>query len=686
MKFLYPPFLFALFAVLIPVIIHLFSFRRYRTVYFSHVDFLKEIKKESRNRSRLKQLLMLIARILTIIFLVFAFAQPYFPLKEGVSAGTSQVVGIYIDNSFSMNALSAHGQLLEQARSKAVEIAQSYPPGTRFRLFTNDLEPQHRHLFNREQFILRAGAVRSSPVVVPLHQITSRFDLQSGELGEGVSKTLYLLSDFQRRITDPESLAESSVFSYLMPFVPNQTSNLYIDSCWVEVPAHGLNQEEVIYVRIKNQSPEDFQNLPLKLFLNDSLKSITNYSVEANREVVAELRYTNLSPGAQLGRIEITDYPFTHDNQWYLSYFVKSKLRVAALYDRNKSSQEGLAYLTALFRNDDYVELEAMDLQSLQVSRLANFNTLFLINPEHLTSGLLTSLEPLVQAGTSVVLFPSMASQTLSTNQFLTQFGASLVSGIDTARMEISGIDYDNRFFRNVFRERTDDVRLPVINAHLKYSDLVRSRDSQLLWFPNGDRALSVMPYGNGKVWNFSFSLDHQNESFARDMLFVPVIYNIVLHSLTGSRIDYTIGRDQVVMLPRQSEGTISQSAEVIEIETGERFMPGVTITPQGTRLDAGSAIQRAGHYLVNTNGEQIASLSYNYDRNESILNYYSLTELEEITRSALKGSASVIANVSDNFSEVFRDLNSGRQLWRFCIMLALFFILAEVLIARFWR
>ncbi|TNF45447.1 MAG: hypothetical protein EP310_01570, partial [Bacteroidetes bacterium] len=99
MKFLFPTFLFALFAIAIPIIIHLFSFRQYKTVYFSNVSFLKDIKKESKNKSRLKQLLILIARILTIIFLVFAFAQPYIPTTTDSKKQPNQLIGIYIDNS-----------------------------------------------------------------------------------------------------------------------------------------------------------------------------------------------------------------------------------------------------------------------------------------------------------------------------------------------------------------------------------------------------------------------------------------------------------------------------------------------------------------------------------------------------------------------------------------------------------
>ena len=77
MQFLYPNILWALFTLTIPVIIHLFNFRRYKTVYFSNVAFLKNIRKETKSRSNLKNILILIARLLALAFLVLVFDLNY---------------------------------------------------------------------------------------------------------------------------------------------------------------------------------------------------------------------------------------------------------------------------------------------------------------------------------------------------------------------------------------------------------------------------------------------------------------------------------------------------------------------------------------------------------------------------------------------------------------------------------
>ena len=687
MKFLHPTFLFALFAVAIPILIHLFSFRRYKTVYFSHVGFLKNIKKESRKKSRLKQLLMLIARILTIVFLVFAFAQPYIPTGENVQDRSGEtIVGVYVDNSFSMNALSEQGQLLERARNKAAEIGQAYPPGTKFRLITNNLAPRNQHLFNKDQFIRQVAEIQTSPNVIPLSVVHNRFGMQNQLSEENSEGTLYYISDFQRSITDPENFEDEAVYNYFLPLTPNQVNNLYIDSCWVEVPAHGLNQEETIYVKIKNNSNEDYQNLPLKLYLNDSLKSITNFSVQAQNEITASLNYTNVTGGIKPGKIEITDYPFTHDNTWYISYYVEPKLQALAIYSDTPDSQQGLDYISALFENDEYVDLDQMSIQGLQISRLSEYNTIFLVNPESFSSGLLNELGSAVENGSSVVLFPKIESDFTFNNQFLNKFGAAPVSGLDTTTQEISGIDFDNRFFRDVFKEQEEDALLPAINSHLKFREDIRTSESNLLWFQNGDKALSTFPFGKGKVWVFSFPLNRQNEAFARDILFVPSLYNIVLNSLPDQQISYTIGEDQTYLLPQRINASLESAIEIEKRNTGDRFIPSVNITGQGTRLELGGMIETAGHYLVKNDEETIAAIAFNHNRRESDLRYFETNELKERLIAANVENASVIENVSDNFAEVFEEIQRGKQLWKWSILLALFFILTEVLIARFWK
>ena len=174
MHFLYPAFLFALASLAIPVLIHLFNFRRYQKVYFSNVQFLKEIREQQSSRRNLKERLILASRLLALLFLVLAFARPYIPGPQVVNAGKLKVASVFIDNSYSMQTLSREGSLLDEAKKKAKEIVTAYDINDRFQLLTQDFEGKHQRLLTREEFNDAVDAVKISPRSRKLQQIVNR--------------------------------------------------------------------------------------------------------------------------------------------------------------------------------------------------------------------------------------------------------------------------------------------------------------------------------------------------------------------------------------------------------------------------------------------------------------------------------------------------------------------------------
>ena len=58
--------------------------------------------------------------LITATPLVFAFAQPIIPSENKVIVG-DKAVSIFIDNSFSMNAINKNGTLLDDAKKRAKE-------------------------------------------------------------------------------------------------------------------------------------------------------------------------------------------------------------------------------------------------------------------------------------------------------------------------------------------------------------------------------------------------------------------------------------------------------------------------------------------------------------------------------------------------------------------------------------
>ncbi|MFA5404141.1 MAG: BatA and WFA domain-containing protein, partial [Ignavibacteria bacterium] len=137
MSFLNPYFLFGLFAVLIPIFLHLFNLHKVKKMEFSTLMFLKEIQKSKLRRIRIKQLLLLILRVFIIVLLVFAFSNPVY---KGYLSGNNPDIrkcGIFVlDNSFSMAEKDEKGSYYEQAKKSIENILKLYTSDDKLFLVT----------------------------------------------------------------------------------------------------------------------------------------------------------------------------------------------------------------------------------------------------------------------------------------------------------------------------------------------------------------------------------------------------------------------------------------------------------------------------------------------------------------------------------------------------------------------
>ncbi|MEM9258837.1 MAG: BatA domain-containing protein, partial [Bacteroidota bacterium] len=264
MQFLYPAFLWALAALAIPIIIHLFYFRRFKKVAFSNVKFLKEVKEETSMRSRLRNLLVLIARCLALAALIFAFAQPFIPSANEVLKGR-KAVSLFVDNSFSMGAESDSAPLLQIAKDRARDIVNAYGVEDRFQILDNDFSGRNQRLVGQEEALELIDGVKQSPASRRLSIVTARqrSALNTEQIDNQIS---YLVSDFQRNISDlsPTQL-DTSVQHYLVPLNAVRERNVGIDSVWFEAPVPQLNQNNLLLVRVRNYGVEDLDNVRLSL-------------------------------------------------------------------------------------------------------------------------------------------------------------------------------------------------------------------------------------------------------------------------------------------------------------------------------------------------------------------------------------------------------------------------------------
>lgn len=682
MSFLYPFFLFALFALAIPVIIHFFNFKRHKTVYFSNVQLLKLIRQDSKKKSQLKQLLILISRLLAIAALVIAFSRPYIPRTNKTPTSAQQLVLVYIDNTFSMKAEGEKGPLLEQAKQTAIEIANSYRVGTQFVIQTSDFLPQHQFPLNKEQFIQQITEIKESPHSPKISEVHTRAVQLVNETNKKLEKNIFILSDFQKNTSDFEAITpDSSVLTYLLPFRSSKTNNLLIDSCWFEVPGRKIGQSEKLFVHISNKSDQAYQNIPVRLTINDSLKAISNISISGNQKTTVELNYTNNSEGIQLCKVELDDYPVIYDNSWFLSYRVLDKLNALGIYNPQNNGSE---YLKNLFADDELITYTEFPENNVQVSQIKNSLCIFLINNQSFSSGFINELSSFVEDGGTLVVFPDHQNDYKDYNALLNKLQIKTIARFDTSSMSISSINYSHELYKDVFKKHEDNADLPVIKGFTVFNDRMENTGTDVLTFRNGKSALTGSTIGLGTVYLFAFPLNAKNYDFVRHILFVPTAYNMVLNSGTRQKYAYSLELNDPVFMNQN----IQQSEiKILNHQTKDEFITSARTLGSGRQQIILDVLPlNAGHFLIRDGDQTIQSISFNFSRSESDADFFTDKELQKMMQSGNFKQFQLIDSLNSGVSETLQDYSNGKQFWKHFILLAIIFLMCEMAIIRFWK
>ena len=114
MNFLYPLFLLGALAIAIPIVLHLLRRDVAPDVPFTAVRLLRKSPVERSRRRRLRDLLLLAARVAALLLLATAFARPYSSRADAAASGLRIVA---VDRSFSMAAPGRFAAALDLART-----------------------------------------------------------------------------------------------------------------------------------------------------------------------------------------------------------------------------------------------------------------------------------------------------------------------------------------------------------------------------------------------------------------------------------------------------------------------------------------------------------------------------------------------------------------------------------------
>ena len=323
--------LWGLLAIAIPILIHLFNFRRHKLVYFSNTAVLRSIQQENSKTRKLKYLVTLLLRCLFIAALVFAFAFPYKPEKQLNVSAENNVVGIYIDNSMSMKGQSQRTTMLEDARQSARDLVHKLSPSIRYLLMTNSFEMQNEYPMNQEEMLDQLDRMNPDGAPVPMGEVIDRFEMLGKQYGFEAS-TLFVYSDFQENTFDLSAAkADTTLQVVVVPMLPEFTYNLYIDSVWLLSPIVQAGLTNDLMVRVVNQGDKEVKGLPVNFTMNGSMAASTTVDLEKNGTSEITLQFVVEKNGEQRCSVSLMDHPITFDDTYDFVLSVKPSLSVVEL-------------------------------------------------------------------------------------------------------------------------------------------------------------------------------------------------------------------------------------------------------------------------------------------------------------------------------------------------------------------
>ncbi len=674
MQFVYPAFLFALVSLTIPVLVHLFNFRRYQKVYFSNVQFLKEIKEQQSSRRNLRERLILISRLLALAFLVLAFARPYFPNKNTVSPGKRQVISIFLDNSYSMQTLNTEGSLLDEAKRRAKEIASAYSINDRFQLLTQDFEGKHQRLLPRQEFNDAVDEIKISGQSRRLPQIVSR-QQSIMQNQPGAAEQVYIISDFQKSATGQEQIKPNpGVNINLVQLKANTLPNIAVDSVWLLSAVHRPGEAEKMVVKLHNYADKDAQGIPLKLFINGAQKALGSFSLKAKSTQQDTLAFSGLQSGWQQGLIQLQDNPIVFDNDFYFAFNVKERMPVLLI-----NGGQANPYLQAAMATDAFFKPVDVNYGSVDYAGLSGYPVVMLADVKSIPAGLAQQLKTYVAKGGSLVVFPADGADLNSYRGLLQPAGAAWPEKLVTEATRVSSLNTSSPLFKGVFEDIPRNPDLPLVQKYYQLSSGGRVQSGALMDLPGRQPFWSGYRSGSGKIYLSAVPLQESYSNLPRHALLIPILFRIALLSGHDQPLYYTIGKNEVVeTIPFQ----LSEK-QVLKLSKGNQaFIPGARQQEGSTFLYVADQIQQPGNYLLKKQDSLAAVVAFNNNRFESDLTYFEPGELKNL----VPKNGMVVQPGKGSLQGAISETNFGLQLWKVCIILALIFVAAEILLIRFYK
>ena len=649
MQFKHPEILYAIFALLIPIVIHLFQLQRFTKTPFTNVKFLKEIELQTRKSSKLKKWLVLLSRLLIFASIIIAFAQPYFSQND---SSKEWLTTLYLDNSISLSAKGNRGELLKRT---VQDLAENLPEKGMFTLICNNkVIPNSSRKRIIEELKTIDYTVQTKSLQTVLLQAQDLIDSQKNK-----HHKLILVSDFQNNksidLNLENRLSAINVNIDLVQLKPKILYNISIDS----VSVKENNIDNMVLEITLNHQGESEKSVSINALQNKIVLAKNTFKLDPNKAKTISLRIPTKVTNLTLKIDEEDAYIF--DNSYHISFPEQKKVNVLVIGKTNT------------FLNKIYTEKE-FNLYSKATNQIGfeiiDKQQLIILNAlEKIEQSLSKKLTTFVEDGGSLVIIPNKNNSINELNILFNKLNIGQLSKINTDSLQVTKIHFSHPLIKNVFDTKVSNFQYPKVTI---YFNGKLNRQSAILSYENEQPFISQIKKGKGSVFWVASPLDTRSSNFIKSPLVVPIFYNIGKNSTLHNQLNYRLGKTNKIIINQKL-----QQDEIVHITNATTdFIPRQEIQTDKVLLYTDKQPSKSGFYTVEYKNNTIQNLAFNNPKEESNYSFYTFKNLSNTN-----------IQLQNDIKKTLATLHSEQSIqsyFKWFVLLAFFFVLIEILLLKY--
>ncbi len=715
MSFLNTILLGGIAALAIPLLIHIFNKRRFRTVHWGAMHLLAPILKKNNRRIRIEELLLLLLRIAIPVLLALCLARPVLTGVKKFEGDEKTSTVFVLDDSFSMQDGTAARSNFSRARDEVIATIKALRDGSDASVLLmggspQGLAPEPTHDLEDLTADLRGAAGDAGPAAVAAGVLSARAEFD--KMSHGAREVVFV-SDFQRR--DWEGSAAAARRGALdalneMPISPNLTlfhigggsgENVAVEKVEVSSLVLGVGQKFTLRADLANHGDSAHPDLMVFFEVDGEEKRSSQVSLAAGGRAQVLFTHTFDTPGSHFVEVSTDADALKGDNRFAAAFTVWDRVPVllvdGAPSDRPMAGETDFLQIALQpFRSanpslNDLVSSTVVRPDALREEHLNGASVVVLANVPRLHGHQIEWLGRFVETGGGLLVFPGDAIDTgWYNNEFFAaakgllprQYTDLAAPGQSSpARLVDRSFDHPALAFFNDPRngalsgaEFTSHYRIGLA-PDMREAAAAAVAPTAPLRFDSGDPFFVERPHGEGRVLQFAAPADADWSNLPTQPTFLPLAQRLVTY--LASRVEpprnVSTGEKLVALLPPELIG----GEAVFEDPAGSRHtVPVRAVGPRASAEFAGT--RKPGIYTLVPPGDGAARQHFavNLDRAESDLE--ALTEKEVRVLSNDMGASYVTS--FDEYQNLDRERRYGIEFWRPLLIALVAFLFLELL------